>query len=229
MELKRFEPLAETLSGLLRQSVRDVRKIEKMAGYGLAMDTWHSEDRSLQVCYVCMAGAVMACTLGAPQDASSESIFAELNAVEGYKMSAIDLMRRGDFRAAFRCVMGTALPTPEEHEALGGAMDLVSWALNGYIDHAPWEDYEKAAAILEAAGLMHLDVAEQVITECPFCKGKYGFFKTKDGKQGSAHTTPVCEKFENEEPLTFLRNARFAKGIVLPDDDEFPVTGGGHE
>lgn len=39
----------------------------------------------------------------------------------------------------------------------------------------------------------------------------------------------VLMYFENEEPLTFLRNARFAKGIVLPDDDEFPVTGGGHE
>ena len=43
-----------------------------------------------------------------------------------------------------------------------------------------------------------MGIAEQVITECPFCKGKYGYFKTADGKQGSAHTTPVCEKIPSK-------------------------------
>lgn len=145
--------MADTLSGLLRQAVRDVRKIEKMPGYSLAMNTWHAQDRLDEVCYVCMAGAVMVCTLGAPQRANSESIFAELNVAENKKVSAIDLMRKGDFRAAYGCVMGDVLPTDGEIEALLDSMDVVSWAFKGYMGHAAWHEYEKAATILEAAGL----------------------------------------------------------------------------
>lgn len=153
MELKRIEPLAETLSGLLRQSVRDVRKIEKMAGYGLAMNTWHSEDRSHQVCYVCMAGAVMACTLGAPQDASSEIIFREVERHEDAKLRAINSMREGGFRQAHSTVFNGQPYDAEKAKALDAATVHVAGTFNGYNGHAPWEDYEKAAAILEAAGL----------------------------------------------------------------------------
>jgi hypothetical protein len=64
---------------------------------------------------------------------------------------------------------------------------------------------------------------------CPFCDGKYGFFEGPDGQSGVLHTPPYCPKFEAEAALIFLRNARLAKGFHLPDDDEWPATGGGHE
>jgi hypothetical protein len=63
---------------------------------------------------------------------------------------------------------------------------------------------------------------------CPFCPGHYTLAQGEDG-YFITHTIPYCEKFGNEDPLVYVRNARVAKIGRLPDDDEWPVTGGGHE
>lgn len=58
--------------------------------------------------------------------------------------------------------------------------------------------------------------------DCPFCSGRFGY---SDEPQGVLHSIPYCAKFEVEEPLMYLRNARVAMVGRLPDDDEWPVPG----
>ena len=61
---------------------------------------------------------------------------------------------------------------------------------------------------------------------CPFC----GLgVRALSEPQAVMHFEPMCPKFEAEEPLVFLRNARVAMVGSMPDDDEWPVTGGGSE
>ncbi|HXJ49290.1 MAG TPA: hypothetical protein VNF91_09000 [Candidatus Acidoferrum sp.] len=61
---------------------------------------------------------------------------------------------------------------------------------------------------------------------CPFCGRRV---VAHSEPQAVMHEMPMCPKFEAEEPLMFLRNARVAMVGRMPDDDEWPVTGGGSE
>jgi hypothetical protein len=65
-------------------------------------------------------------------------------------------------------------------------------------------------------------VEAQPIGPCPFCGGALGVIDTEE-KQAVLHSEPSCQKFQDEEPLTFLRNARMAAVGPLPDDDEWPM------
>jgi hypothetical protein len=62
------------------------------------------------------------------------------------------------------------------------------------------------------------DVAAEV--QCPFCVGTIVVTRTP---RAVMHTSPPCPKFEAEDPLVFLRNARFEVGGMLPDDVEWPL------
>jgi hypothetical protein len=57
---------------------------------------------------------------------------------------------------------------------------------------------------------------------CPFCGGRVGAVNDGD-KQASAHSMPICQKFETEDPLMFLHNMRVKLIGRLPDDDEYPM------
>lgn len=69
---------------------------------------------------------------------------------------------------------------------------------------------------------------EQVSFTCPFCGGTVtvGEHETDGKKSGNhvvLHTMPPCQKYIDEDPLVFIRNARVAVVGPLPDDDEHPV------
>jgi len=61
------DKLPELPSKLIRVALRDLRKIQKDIRYEVCMSIFHSGGDRHRVCEVCLAGAVMACTLGVPR------------------------------------------------------------------------------------------------------------------------------------------------------------------
>jgi hypothetical protein len=63
-------------------------------------------------------------------------------------------------------------------------------------------------------------VDDPVDLECPFCGANV---VVSASPQAVMHGLPMCKKFEDEDPLVFLRNARLIIVGPLPDDAEYPV------
>lgn len=143
------EKLADTLSGLLRQAVRDAQAIENTPGYVLDMGVWHSTQRDgTGPCYVCMGGAVLSQTLGWPREASFGP--GQRDSVSN-AMYAINNMRMGAFRAAME-TLGVIVSAQQEGAA-EKARRIVHDSYDGTRSRAKWDDYLKAADVLESAGL----------------------------------------------------------------------------
>ena len=71
MNTEKAQHLPSTPSELIRAALADLRACERDDGYRVDMDDWHwptMDDRGRKVCYVCLAGAVMAQTLDVPHD-----------------------------------------------------------------------------------------------------------------------------------------------------------------
>lgn len=56
--------------------------------------------------------------------------------------------------------------------------------------------------------------------KCPFCLGEITVL-TKE--RAIAHTVPPCEKYAQQDVLTFFRNVRLATVGPVPDDAEWPL------
>lgn len=142
--------LPNKLSDLLELAVRDSLKCEaEPARYRLDMGSWHSPGRD-GICHVCLAGAVLAQTLGVAADE-----WVNWTDVKGQaKLQAINEMRVGSFDDAAIC-LGLA----HDDLALEEASELVRESLPNLGDdeagnyHAPWDTYFKAASVLREAGL----------------------------------------------------------------------------
>ena len=134
------------LSSLLRQAVEDAQAIQDTPGYRLDMEAWHIIQDG--TCLVCMAGAVMARTLGRPLE---EMFTPASDETTTHAMWAINGMRQGAFLEAAGYV------GLDRKRLRGGVYErtkgLVKEAFDHDIGRAPWEVYLRAASILEEAGL----------------------------------------------------------------------------
>lgn len=96
--------LANKLSSLLRQAVADLRAIEKNKVYTVDMDRFHYPalgfNKTARTCHVCLAGAVMARTLGANPKARMDPF--EYSRDTEAKLNALDALRRGQITEAMR-------------------------------------------------------------------------------------------------------------------------------
>lgn len=143
----------KTLSGLIRLAVNDARKLDRDA-YWPVCNTWHepSGRQSGAVCRICLAGAVIAGTLGAPTDADVRFLD-QIDDTEWVDaLTAIDHARTGKWRLA-RMKLGHE-PTVKDD----AAMASVAYPLQ--MNFGNWEEFEthlhsleERAAQLEAAGL----------------------------------------------------------------------------
>lgn len=140
--------LPDKLSDLLELAVTDAEAIEKTPGYVLDMNEWHKPNGN---CRVCMAGAVIARTLGV-----APTLEANPNNMEDPRQGqlfAIDSMRTGDFCQAARdidvdlpgAVDAKLAEFADEYEDL-----FVGTETQGRLD---WGRYREAVAILREAGL----------------------------------------------------------------------------
>jgi hypothetical protein len=150
--------LADNLSGLLRQAVEDAQVVAKMTGYALNMSRWHWTPKTQQaadeVCYICMAGAVMVRRLNVPRSTpigSACQLWEAFDEGVVHKMLAIDHMRRGDFVRAFESLYGL----PPQQALRDGLLQRAQRALLDDWDEerATWPAYLAAATSLEHMGL----------------------------------------------------------------------------
>ncbi len=147
--------LPNKLSELLRLAVRDAQAVEANPLYRLDMAVYHepiaNEDEETgertEYCAVCMAGAVMANTLGADPDCETgPSEFGETE-----QLYAIDNLRSGDLDDAFASL--DLDPDPAQEAAADAASELIRKGYDCYLGRAPWPVYLEAADILAKAGL----------------------------------------------------------------------------
>lgn len=68
----KIDPLPDTMSGLIRVALRDLKKAERTPKYKINMDEWHRPSDNGKSCSVCYAGSVMAFSLNAGPLASVE-------------------------------------------------------------------------------------------------------------------------------------------------------------
>jgi hypothetical protein len=141
--------LPNKLSALLRLAVADAQKCEAMPDvYTLDMLVWHAPKNDR--CAVCMAGAVIAQTLGVRPDQEREPGLDFEDHTEN-ALDAINSMRGGYFRIAAEVL------SVDMANGAGAALDDAATVVRkAYVDGdriAPWSTYLRAAEILEAAGL----------------------------------------------------------------------------
>lgn len=158
--------LPNTLSGLLDLAVQDAQKCEALPElYRLDMGRWHTPEAG--VCVICMAGAVIAQTLGVSH-ASDVRVW--LNAPcsaalepARKQLLAINDMRLGDFEDAVKN-LGLRL-TERQEDACQSARQQIRLELPWEADdedeengnapnmRAPWSTYLEAVAQLREVGL----------------------------------------------------------------------------
>lgn len=142
-------------SQLLRLAVKDAQACERSRLYKLSMGTWHTPNGK---CAVCMAGAIMAKTLGVPRTRFSQPGLFEAEVERA--LHVVNRMRGGGFGPTSSyagCACGECCDvsaTPKEAlAARRAARDLVAEAFDDRLGRAPWSVYLKAARILSKAGL----------------------------------------------------------------------------
>lgn len=96
--------LPDKPSALIRVALRDLEACEKDPRYEIEMDYWHQANG---VCKVCLAGSVMAKSLGAPPDKSLGSYDFD----EDGKLVALDYFRLGWIKDGLYQMTGGPVPT----------------------------------------------------------------------------------------------------------------------
>lgn len=144
--------LPSKLSELILLAVKDAKACEADPRYRVTIDYWHKPFG--ETCYVCMAGAVMAKSLGIAHSAFIRKLDFETEPW-GPSMLAIDDARTGAFGCALAALDGGASsPLGEIQQAAISAASLAVLSEYTYAaGRAPWLAYERAAAILAEAGL----------------------------------------------------------------------------
>ena len=95
-------------SELIRVALADLRECEADDRYRVDMWDLHSSrkgQRGQMVCHVCLAGAVLAQTLGAPRNRSiSGRDLARYRSSVQDRLRALDYFRRGEIKAGLSCL-----------------------------------------------------------------------------------------------------------------------------
>ena len=90
--------LPDKPSDLIRLGLKDLEACERSRNYFVNMNTWH--EPLFGKCAVCLAGAVMAKTLGIDRDDDVSP--SELGAATDDRLSALDCLRVGSLGVALR-------------------------------------------------------------------------------------------------------------------------------
>lgn len=102
--MENVKKLPDKPSDLIEVGLRDLEKIEKTPGYSVDMGDWHSfyadTEDSPVLCHVCLAGAVMAQTLGVPNDVDTTP-YDMRDRIGGDKALANKLLALDSFRVGY--------------------------------------------------------------------------------------------------------------------------------
>lgn len=147
---KKPKALPNKLSELILLAVDDCEKLAKDKRYRLRMFSWHDPGtRKGEPCSVCMAGAVMACDLGAERTDTLDALQYRLGAETMSKLDAINMVREGFVYDALRYLGAD----DSERGLVDDAAELIARAYNRNTGRAPFRVYRKAARMLAEVGL----------------------------------------------------------------------------
>jgi hypothetical protein len=96
------QALPDKLSDLIELALKDLELVEKDPRYRVDMSQWHYGAE--KVCVVCLAGAVIAKTLGAPRNKTYTP--GKCSSDNRVKLRALDMVRCGYLNDAVRYVHG---------------------------------------------------------------------------------------------------------------------------
>ena len=91
------DKLPEKMSDVLELALHDIERVETSPQYEIDMTNWHIYDRITGVCSVCMAGAVMAQTLGVPFNETTSLTMVEVSDDDKTKLCILDDVRSSHF------------------------------------------------------------------------------------------------------------------------------------
>ena len=134
--------LPNTLHGLLRVAIDDARKLDRIK-YRPECSRWH-EPLSTDRCAVCLAGAVIAGSMGVSPSVSCDPI--EFERFVYMKLQALNDMRAGYFFVAWRGLH--ALGFRSLPEAVIKAFDSVPTP--NAVEFSGWDDFDIHLESLEA-------------------------------------------------------------------------------
>lgn len=138
--------LPDKLSARIRVAITDVKKCEADPAYELDMSEWHRPFGFGAMCRVCLAGSVMAQTLGVPIDRECTPSTFEDETKRDYGQLARYLLE-------LDAVRGGMLDNSELTQELADKFnELVEETYDEIAGHSPWHVYLQGADMLEAAG-----------------------------------------------------------------------------
>lgn len=127
------------LSAVIRVALDDLARVEADPRYKVDMQWWHTPRGNRGICHVCLAGAVMAGTLGIPSDQDvatlSEVMSGDVASFVRERLMALNMVRRGDIGDAL-ILIGTTPPkgskwltvTPYDDDPAAFRRDLLAVA-----------------------------------------------------------------------------------------------------
>lgn len=101
---KKVKTLPQYPSELIRVALDDLRKVEKDSRYKVTMSVWHRDSSNFNIpCEVCLAGSVIAKSLGANINAVTNPT--EYPSDIDLKLQALDFFRSGRVSNAFKTLV----------------------------------------------------------------------------------------------------------------------------
>lgn len=117
---RKTDPLPDKPSQILKVALRDLMKVEAMKKtYNINMSIWHSPTDG-EICNVCHAGAVMACTLGAEPHQDKDTFF--YGDRTRAKLNFIDNVRRGDIVTGLHGLRVYGVVTLEQYDKVENSL-----------------------------------------------------------------------------------------------------------
>lgn len=135
--------LPDRPSELIRIALADLRKVEADNRYTVSMGSWHTPEDG--VCHVCLAGAVMAGTLGSDPSKLLGPHSGRFEEEDANKLNALDDFRSGCISAGLN-TLGRRGFYPDLPEFMG----VIAYGVDHKGFHA---GLEAIAAKLESVGL----------------------------------------------------------------------------
>lgn len=94
------DTLPDKPSDLIELALRDLNAVAANPEYAVDMKEWHKLSPRDNICHVCLAGAVMARTLGFQRERIAS--WDGLNSTTGKKLRALDFFRSGMIRSGLK-------------------------------------------------------------------------------------------------------------------------------
>ena len=122
-----MKSLPDTLHELLELALHDFDLVLEDPAYRISMGTWHDLPPAAGTCYVCLAGAVMAKSMGLPRELRGSAYLDGSPLDVHRKLVALDHLRTGDVGKALFRMSGSNLRGEPDFAVTDWDTDHAQW------------------------------------------------------------------------------------------------------